>query len=194
LFARGSIMRGVFADRQSPIAYGFDAQVPVYFNQEPVLYVGTGAGPGGGRGEPAGIPGVGMNITPMASASQQRLSLWDPEAGPAAVTPPAGDGRGSRGGGQSGTESRGDGGSVGESRPRVILQFPANSSDMLLSGTLVGGQSLVNRAQAVDIPVGQGHVVAFAIRPFWRWQTQGTYFLGFNAILNWNDLDAGRRH
>jgi hypothetical protein len=31
----------------------------------------------------------------------------------------------------------------------------------------------------------------FAIRPFWRWQTQGTYFLGFNAILNWNDLDAG---
>jgi hypothetical protein len=32
----------------------------------------------------------------------------------------------------------------------------------------------------------------FAIRPFWRWQTQGTYFLGFNAILNWNDLGAGR--
>jgi len=32
----------------------------------------------------------------------------------------------------------------------------------------------------------------FAIRPFWRWQTQGTYTLGFNAIMNWNDLDAGR--
>ena len=32
----------------------------------------------------------------------------------------------------------------------------------------------------------------FAIRPFWRWQTQGTFFLGFNAILNWNDLDAGK--
>jgi hypothetical protein len=30
----------------------------------------------------------------------------------------------------------------------------------------------------------------FSIRPFWRWQTQGTFFLGFNAILNWNDLDA----
>jgi hypothetical protein len=26
----------------------------------------------------------------------------------------------------------------------------------------------------------------------WRWQTQGTYFLGFNTILNWNDLDAGK--
>ena len=32
----------------------------------------------------------------------------------------------------------------------------------------------------------------FAIRPFWRWQTQGTYSLGFNAIMNWNDLDAGK--
>ena len=64
---------------------------------------------------------------------------------------------------------------------------------MLLSGVLVGGQALANRAQVVDIPVGQGHVVSFAIRPFWRWQTQGTFFLGFNAILNWNDLDAGGR-
>jgi hypothetical protein len=35
-------------------------------------------------------------------------------------------------------------------------------------------------------------VVMFANRPYWRWQTQGNFFLGFNAILNWNDLDAGR--
>jgi hypothetical protein len=39
---------------------------------------------------------------------------------------------------------------------------------------------------------GKGHVVMFANRPYWRWQTQGDFFLGFNAILNWNDLDAGR--
>ncbi len=45
---------------------------------------------------------------------------------------------------------------------------------------------------AIDSPVGKGHVVMFAIRPFWRWQTQGTYTLGFNAIMNWNDLDAGK--
>ena len=32
----------------------------------------------------------------------------------------------------------------------------------------------------------------FAFRPFWRWQTQGTFAMGFNAIMNWNDLDAGR--
>ena len=76
--------------------------------------------------------------------------------------------------------------------PRVVMQFPANANDMLLSGTLAGGESIANRALAVDVPVGKGHIVMFAMRPFWRWQTQGTYFLAFNAILNWNDLDAGK--
>jgi len=72
------------------------------------------------------------------------------------------------------------------------MQFPGNANDMLLSGTLAGGETLVNRALAIDAPVGKGHVVMFALRPFWRWQTQGTYFLAFNAILNWDDLDAGK--
>ncbi len=79
-----------------------------------------------------------------------------------------------------------------DARPRVVMAFPANPNDLLLSGTLAGSQVLSNRAQLVDAPLGQGHVVMFAIRPFWRWQTQGTFFLGFNAILNWNDLDAGK--
>ena len=48
------------------------------------------------------------------------------------------------------------------------------------------------RQQVVDATIGTGHVVMFAIRPYWRAQTQGTYFLGFNAIMNWNDLGAGK--
>ena len=79
-----------------------------------------------------------------------------------------------------------------DARPRVVLSFPQNPNDMLLSGTLANGQFLSNRAALVDVPLGKGHVVMFAIRPFWRWQTQGTYSLGFNAIMNWNDLDAGK--
>ena len=47
LFVRGSVMRGVVTDRRSPIAYGYDAQVPVYFSQDPVLNVGGGGGFGG---------------------------------------------------------------------------------------------------------------------------------------------------
>jgi hypothetical protein len=202
LFVRGSVMRGVLADRRSPIAYGYDAQVPVYFSQAPVLNAGGGGGfgGGGGGGGRAGnaIPGVGMNTAPMATAGSQRLSTWDPEN--PASTPPAGRaGRGQGGDNAAGFGGRGGGGrggfggaATGESQPRVVVAFPSNADDMLLSGVLVGGQALANRAQVVDAPLGQGHVVMFAIRPFWRWQTQGTFFLGFNAILHWNDLDAGR--
>ena len=199
LFVRGSILRGVFSDRRSPIAYGYDAQVPVYFSQAPVLNVGGGGG-FGGRGGGA-IPGVGMNTTPMATAAQQRLSVWDPDGAALATTPAPGRGGRGQGGEEGGFAGRGRGGGRGgfaagtlsaENPPRVVLAFPDNPDDLLLSGVLVGGQSLAGRAQVVDAPLGQGHVVMFAIRPFWRWQTQGTFFLGFNAILHWNDLNAGR--
>ena len=76
--------------------------------------------------------------------------------------------------------------------PRVILRFPTDPNDMLLSGGLVGQQALAGRAVVVDAPLGKGHVVMFASRPFWRYQTHGNFNLAFNAILNWNDLDAGR--
>ena len=72
------------------------------------------------------------------------------------------------------------------------MKFPTRPADMLLSGTLSGGEALSGRAQVVDESIGKGHIVMFAIRPFWRWQTQGTYMLGFNAIMNWNDLGAGK--
>ncbi len=198
-------MRGVVSDRRSPIAYGYDAQVPVYFSQDPVLNVaggGVGAfGGGGGRGGD-GLPGVGMNTTPMAARRHSsgcrhgiRRTRCHRRCRPRAAVVGVravmrAGGRGGRGGGGRGGFGAAD---PPESRPRVIVSFPTNPDEMLLSGVLVGGQSLAGRAQVVDAPVGQGHVVMFAIRPFWRWQTQGTFFLGFNAILNWNDLDAGRQ-
>ncbi len=81
---------------------------------------------------------------------------------------------------------------VDDSRPRVVLSFSQNPNDLLLSGTLAGAQGLTGKAALLDASLGKGHVVMFALRPFWRWQTQGTYSLGFNAIMNWNDLDAGK--
>src|SRR5260370_18552237 len=59
LFARGSIMRGVFSGLKSPIAYGYDGKdLPVSSNPGPVLkaaapaggFAGFGAARGGGRG------------------------------------------------------------------------------------------------------------------------------------------------
>jgi len=190
LFVRGSILRGMVTDRRSPLAYGYEgSQIPIYFSQAPVLSVGGGAGFagfGGGGGAPN--LGLGQNTTPMANrlklSPYEKAAEQPVPASPAPAAAPAGGAGG--GGGQFGGQA------AAGPRPRVVLAFPTNPDDMLLSGTLVGGQALAGRAQLVDAPVGKGHVVMFAIRPFWRWQTQGTFFLGFNAILNWNDLDAGR--
>ena len=42
---RGSILRSKFADMTSPIAYGYEgADLPVYFNQSPVLNAASGFG------------------------------------------------------------------------------------------------------------------------------------------------------
>lgn len=193
LFARGTILRGVVSDRTSPIAYGFDAQLPVYFNQDPVISVGGSQALFAGTGSGAGAAARMQITTPMANPLPLSAWSWNqndstgapmPAAASAGrVAPPPAFTGGSAFAGATGIDG---------TRPRVIMQFPANANDMLLSGTLAGGEALQGRAQLVDAPIGKGHVVMFAIRPFWRWQTQGTYFLGFNAILNWNDLDAGK--
>jgi Zinc carboxypeptidase len=198
LFARGSILRGTFTDAKSPIAYGFDQKdIPVYFNQDPVLAVATGGGGfggfgGGGGGGRGGGSSEGQNVTPMAVPIH--VAPLDPsETTGAGGAMGVGGGRGAgRGGGRGAGGGRGGAAAAEGPRPRVVMQFGSNANDLLLSGTLGGGDTIANRALAVDVPVGKGHIVMFALRPFWRWQTQGTYFLAFNAILNWNDLDAGK--
>jgi hypothetical protein len=185
LFARGSIMKSAWTDRQSPIAYGFEnATLPVYFNQDPVINAGGGGIPPEFAAFFGGGGGPGQNTTPMAN-SPNRIATLEPEA-PKDARPQADAAAEFR------QMARAFGMSFDEARPRVVLSFPQNPNDMLLSGTLANGQMLSGRAQVLDAKIGDGHVVMFAIRPFWRWQTQGTFFLGFNSILNWNDLDAGK--
>jgi hypothetical protein len=36
-------------------------------------------------------------------------------------------------------------------------------------------------------------VLLFSTNPFWRGQTKGSYFLVFNAIMNFDNLNAGRK-
>ncbi|MEO8499891.1 MAG: hypothetical protein ABI565_03185, partial [Vicinamibacteria bacterium] len=190
LFVRGSVLRSKWADRKSPIAYGYDASdLPVYFNQDPVLNAGSGGIPAEFAGFLGGAnanAGLGQNVTPMAVPL--KINPLDPEDAPKAPERPQVDEAAAF---RQMARAFGMNLDTG-SRPRVVLTFPSNPNDMLLSGTIAGGQYLANRAAALDVPVGKGHVVMFALRPFWRWQTQGTYSLGFNAIMNWNDLDAGK--
>jgi hypothetical protein len=191
LFVRGSILRGKWTDAKSPLAYGYETtDLPIYFNQDPVLNAGGGGIPpefaaffGGGGGANAGL---GQNVTP--NAVPVHISPFEAEDAAARATQrPQQDAAQ-----EFRAMAKQFGLNVETARPRVVLSFPQNPNDMLLSGTLYNGQFLANRAALVDVPLGQGHVVMFALRPFWRWQTQGTFSLGFNAIMNWNDLDAGK--
>ena len=171
---------------KSPIAYGYgSADLPVYFNQAPVLNAsGGGLGAlfgGGGRGGAAGVnpnAGLGQNITP--NAVPLRIQPLEADS-----TAPAG--RGDRPAADDTAQLRQMAAQFGiaidDTRPRVVMQFASDPSSLLLSGTLLNGQFLTNRAAALDYTLGKGHVVMFAIRPFWRWQTQGTYTLGFNTIM-----------
>ena len=185
LYAKGALMRGIIADKMSPIVYGYTGdQMPVYFSQDPVLNTG-----GGGFRAAAAVPGVGVNITP--NATPIALSPYEADD---KITEPKGLPTQSSDAEAARQAIRQFGGAEDESAvPRVVLEFPAKADEILLSGELAGGQALINRALALDQTLGQGHVVMFALRPFWRWQTQGTYALGFNTIINWDHLDAGRK-
>ena len=115
LFARGSILRGVFSDLKSPIAYGYDGKdLPVYFNQDPVLNAAAAAG---GSADSAavdaaagGAMAAGQNVTP--NAVPIHTSPLDPSDAPAATAaaPAAGGGRGGRGGRGGGGPRSGRGG------------------------------------------------------------------------------------
>ena len=190
LFVRGSILRGRIADAASPLVYGYAGpDVPVYFSQAPVLNAG-GTGRSGGPAAPQN-PNAGLGQFIAPNVAPLRLSPFDPDQNP--DTPPLERPREEDVARVNRETERPASDSAAEpNRPRVVMRFPENANDMLLSGTIANGQLLSGRAIAVDAPLGDGHVVMFAIRPFWRWQTHGTYMLGFNAIMNWNDLDAGR--
>src|SRR5262249_51551641 len=79
-----------------------------------------------------------------------------------------------------------------EMRPRVVLSFAAEK-ELLVSGMLAGGGELAKRPAIIDVPLGQGHIVLFANNPMWRQETQGSFFLLFNAALNYNHLNVGRK-
>ena len=183
LQARGSIYNSTFSDRKSPIAYGYDAALPIYFNQAPLFQVAAGGGGGfggGGGGQAGGAP---------QSRASGRGGVNDPDVIQAMPQPRPAD-----------PNSRPDDQDARESpffvppqlRPRVVLRFASDEKNLLVSGMLAGGNDLANRPAIVDVPVGRGHVVMFATNPMWRHQTQGEFFLIFNAALNYDNLSAGR--
>jgi hypothetical protein len=174
LQARGSVLNTVFADRRSPIAYGYDEGLAVYFNQSPLLNVAAGGGGFGG-----GFGGGGDN---SATRPSGRGTLNDPDVVQGRVPPDP-----------NAPAPTPDPATVppAETRPRIVLKF-APEKELLVSGMLAGGGELAGKPAVVDVPVGRGHVVMFANNPMWRHETHGSFSLLFNAILNYDNLGAGR--
>jgi hypothetical protein len=80
-----------------------------------------------------------------------------------------------------------------DQRPRVAVRF-SDQRDLLVSGLLDGGADIAQRPAVVDAPLEKGHVVLFANNPIYRGETIGSYFLVFNTIMNFDNLNAGRNN
>ena len=194
LRAQGSVLNAVFADRKSPIAYGYGENLAVYFNQAPVLNVAAGGGFGGGRGgRGGGNAGGGAGDRPSGRGTPTDPDI--PQGRPLFVAPgrlpatagatPAVDDESGGGGGRGGPAPN------PAERPRIVLRF-ADERDLFVSGMLSGGAELAGKPAVIDVQHGKGHVLMFANNPMWRSETHGSYFLLFNAMMNFSHLDAGR--
>lgn len=62
----------------------------------------------------------------------------------------------------------------------VVARYPA--TDPLMSGWLLGGQIILNKAALVEYPIGEGRAVLVGFVPYFRAQARGTYKVVFNAI------------
>jgi hypothetical protein len=69
----------------------------------------------------------------------------------------------------------------GGETPEVISKYP--QSDLLMSGYLRGEKYLVNKAAAVDVPLGKGRVILLGFGVKQRAQPHGTFKLLFNSLF-----------
>jgi hypothetical protein len=186
LKAPGTVVRSKVVDSASPIAYGYAENLSVYISPGLVFNLSNTVGGRGGRrpdggetdrptgrgtaddpDQPQGRPPARDVPEEPKAEPWQALPLTDEQLrNPIYVIPTA-------------------------QRPRVVLRF-GEARDLLVSGLLDGGSDIAQRPAVVDVPLDRGHVVLFSPNPIWRGETQGSYFLVFNAILNFDHLDAGR--
>jgi hypothetical protein len=69
----------------------------------------------------------------------------------------------------------------------VVVRYGA-ADELFLSGLVINGRGLADRAAVVALPVGAGRAVLFGFNPLHRYQTHGMFALVWNAILHWDQL------
>ena len=185
LKAPGTVVSSKFVDSASPVAYGYGETLSLYLSNGLLFSVSNTLGGRPRRtdpGEPQRPTGRGTAEDPdipqgrsfREVEEEPKLEPWQPPRltaehfrNPLNVIPP-------------------------QQRPRVVLRF-GDAKDLLVSGLLEAGGEIAQHPAVIDVPVDKGHLLLFSNNPIWRGETQGSYFLVFNAILNWDHLDAGRK-
>jgi zinc carboxypeptidase len=184
----GSLLRTRVVDDASPLAYGLRDSLAVYSDDGSSFSITNVLGTRGGRfadsatarstgrgtADELDVPQGRFPLDPQHDVAPRRpLQPWQAAPvtdeqlrNPLSIIPPA-------------------------LRPRVVLRF-ADQRELLASG-LLDGSDVAQRPVVVDVPLGKGHVVLFANNPMWRGETIGSYFLVFNALLNFDRLDTGRK-
>jgi hypothetical protein len=183
----GSVVKSRLVDGVSPIAYGYEDGLPVYAFDGPIFSISSIIGGRGFRGgaederrRPTGRGTLDDPDQPQARPAGEPTPE-EPKAEPWQAAPVT-------------DEQLRNGINVipPAARPRVVLRY-GDARELLISGLLDGGTEIAQRPMVIDHPLGKGHVVLFSNNPIWRGETQGSYFLVFNAILNFDSLDAGRK-
>ena len=182
----GSVVGTRFVDSGSPIAYGYSEKLSAFCDNGPIFSL---TGMVGGRRRRQLGPELGERPTGRGSLSDPDFVVGRPVAKapeePEAEdweNPPLTD------------EQKHNNPRVipAADLPRVILRY-ADSKDLLISGLVQGGGEIAEHPAVVDVPRGKGHVVLFSINPVYRGETEGSYSLVLNAVMNFDSLDAGRK-
>ena len=188
LRAIGDVLKTRMIDAASPIAYGYGDTLSVYCFQGPIFNISNVAGGGGGgRRTPGQAPPrtTGRGSADDPDVVQGRPPAEVPEPSPATEIWEAAP--------VNEEQRRNLVGLIPPAqRPRVVLRW-GNANELLVSGLLDGGDEIAQHAAVIDSPLDRGHVVLFAMNPFWRGQTSGSYSLVFNTILSFDNLNAGRK-
>jgi hypothetical protein len=183
----GAVLRSKVVDGASPIAYGYDETLSIYSADGPIFNVSSMAGGRGGRG---GGSGEQRRPTGRGTPDDEDQPQGRPPAAPLPEDPKVEP--------WQAAPIRADQLRNGinvippAQRPRVVFRY-GDSRDLLVSGLLDGGSEIAQRPMVIDVPVDRGHVVLFSNNPIWRGETQGSYFMVLNAILNFDSLGVGRK-
>jgi hypothetical protein len=177
----GTVLNTVFVAKDSPVAFGYGANLPVISANGMAFNVSNTLGGRGGRvlmdpyaERPTGRGGLEDNDEPTGRKLAEAEPLIKQQPWEAKKL--------------NEEEVRNNLSVIPEAlRPEVILRFDGSKS-LLLDGLLDKGGSIAEHAVVVDAHLGQGNVLLFGNNPVYRGETVGNYAMVFNAILNYQHL------